>query len=464
MSKEEFDDIVRYFVEERHVKAIHEDYDENGHVFVWHAGDNLNGKGVFLNWYTNEPLPYVPWQKNYPVASSVHNYIRSKIEVDMQEDTSITRKIAETSNVQGDAYPSYLVCTASSTSLKLKLRGLCPDFAFDRDYAYTVDEDGQELYKGRQGRPASIIKYNKTSKVWQLYKPHDNSSMITSAAIWETFLIGVQTVNFQQAQEDKCFKDRIFQKVKFTSCTSGYFTCNDGSCIPMGKRCDQTPHCQDESDEINCKMIVMKNYNKNIVPFTVNQSTDQFTDVQVNISAKIINILKINEVEQSFQVKFSLVLTWFDYRLAYHNIKPSRMANSPTLEEVGGLWIPRLIFDNTENNDVISLDDLAKVTISRLGTAVSSDETIVDEIDIFKGSENPINFEKGFTKSLECIYQLQLYPFDTQACKLNLQVGEYETKLIHILPKSLEMKGETELTQFHVTDWTLEYRNKGKYY
>ena len=229
----------------------------------------------------------------------------------------------------------------------------------------------------------------------------------------------------------------------------------------MDKRCDQTTHCQDKSDENNCKLVIMENYNKNLAPFTVNQSNDEIDAVNVNIDAKVINILKINEVEQLFQVKISLMLTWFDYRLTYHNLKVSRMANSPTLAAVKKFWIPRIIFDNTEHNDVMTLDNLAKVTISKEGTSAPSDETNVDEIEIFKGSENKINLDKGFTKTVECIYQLQLYPFDTQECTVNLQVGEYETKMIKLVPKSIQMKSQTILTQFVITDWKLEYKNRG---
>ena len=286
--------------------------------------------------------------------------------------------------------------------------------------------------------------------------------MITSAASRESFLIGLQTLNFQHAKEDKCYKDNLLQSIKFTSCTTGQFTCNSGDCIPMGNRCDQTANCVDESDEIDCQLIIMRNYNKNIAPFTVNQVNNEIDAVAVNISANIIEILKINEVEQSFQVKFGLLLSWFDSRLVFYNLKPSRMANSPTFEEAASLWIPSIIFDNTENNDVMSFDDLAMVTISKKGTATLSDEAVVDEIDIFKGSENNIVLDKGFTKTLKCIYQLQLYPFDTQECTVNLKIGKYQTNLIKIFPRSLEMEGETLLTQFRVTKWKLEYKNKSE--
>ena len=355
-------------------------------------------------------------------------------------------------------YPASTVCTVQTRNLQFKLRGLCSDFSYDRDYLYTVEEDGSEVYKGKKN---SFLSYNRTSKLWQLTNVRDNTSMLTSAAPWDSFMIGLQTFNFNQALEDKCFNGKNHQQFKFSSCPGGSFTCNDGRCIPMVKRCDQKAHCKDKSDESDCELIIMESYNKNIPPFIVDPITDEISAVRVNISSNVIDILKINEVEQSFELKMFLILTWYDDRLVYHNLKENRIANSPSFEVTGKLWIPKIIFDNTRNNDVMALDDLAKITISKQGKSTLSDETNVDEIEIFKGSENKIYFEKGFTKTVKCIYQLQLYPFDKQECTVNLQVAEYESNLIELSPNSIKMKSETLLTQFLITDWKLEFKNKG---
>ena len=160
----------------------------------------------------------------------------------------------------------------------------------------------------------------------------------------------------------------------------------------------------------------------------------------MNISSEISDILDIDEVEHAFKVKFKLVLSWYDSRLVYHNLKTSRVANSPAIKEVEKLWIPKIIFDNTEKNDVTAFDKLVKITIAREGSHVSADETVVDETNVFKGSENGINFERVYTNTFKCVYQLHLYPFDTQECTINLEVGNYERNIVMIFPKSIEMK------------------------
>ena len=48
--------------------------------------------------------------------------------------------------------------------------------------------------------------------------------------------------------------------LKLTGCNQeGEFTCDDGQCIKMEQRCNQLPNCRDESDELNCQMLLLKN-------------------------------------------------------------------------------------------------------------------------------------------------------------------------------------------------------------
>ena len=118
--------------------------------------------------------------------------------------------------------------------------------------------------------------------------------------------------------------------------------------------------------------------------------------------------MNINEVDQSFQVKFRLLLDWYDTRLIFNNLKTKQIANKPTWKETQEIWIPNISKGNTEDNEVVGLDNLARLTISREGDAFAADETVVDETDIFQGSENGITFDRIYTKTMKCINQLQL--------------------------------------------------------
>ena len=72
------------------------------------------------------------------------------------------------------------------------------------------------------------------------------------------------------------------------------------------------------------------------------------------------------------------------------------------------------MFSNTENQEFTKGDDETEVTITREGNFTESEVHVMEEINIFEGEENRITFQQVYSKTFKCVYQLQLYPFDTQ--------------------------------------------------
>ena len=64
-----------------------------------------------------------------------------------------------------------------------------------------------------------------------------------------------------------------------------------------------------------------------------------------------------------------------------------------------------------------------RVTVTREGAFIRSNLEVVDETEIYTGSENRLTMNQTYTREFQCIYQLQRYPFDSQvtlvkqACK-----------------------------------------------
>ena len=117
----------------------------------------------------------------------------------------------------------------------------------------------------------------------------------------------------------------------------------------------------------------------------------------------------------------------YDFRIKYLNLKNTRSQNALSLEDVHRLWIPFLIFDNTEKNEATKVQSIffldphfaqgtedTELTLTREGDYIGSTDDNVEEINIFEGQFNRITFEQVYTKTFKCTYQLQLYPFDTQ--------------------------------------------------
>ena len=103
----------------------------------------------------------------------------------------------------------------------------------------------------------------------------------------------------------------------------------------------------------------------------------------------------------------------------FYNLKVSRSSNALSSDEAARLWIPFVVFENTENNDATRGNEDTEVTITREGKFIRSTFDIIEEKNIFRGDQNRITFQQVYTKSFKCEYQLQLYPFDTQGLKDN---------------------------------------------
>ena len=91
------------------------------------------------------------------------------------------------------------------------------------------------------------------------------------------------------------------------------------ACLPlqlMSKRKEKTQlRFRDESDEDDCKTIVMKeNYSKTIAPFIYDAEKNENLPARVNVSMSVIDVINIKEVDHTYNLKFKLRLQWFDYR------------------------------------------------------------------------------------------------------------------------------------------------------
>ena len=72
----------------------------------------------------------------------------------------------------------------------------------------------------------------------------------------------------------------------------GEFTCNNGQCVSMTKRCDQLPDCDDGSDEEGCQLFSLaKGYNNVVPPYTrASYFNKTIIRVEIDVSIKLLKL------------------------------------------------------------------------------------------------------------------------------------------------------------------------------
>ena len=166
-------------------------------------------------------------------------------------------------------------------------------------------------------------------------------------------------------------------------------------------------------------------------------------------------VQEIKEIEQILQLKFSLRMTWVDARLNFFNIKMKETMNVISMAELNKIWLPVIIFDNTEEGQITINDDKASATINRTGRGTGSDSSISEDIDLYRGSENSITLSRLYNIDFFCDYDMRWYPFDAQTCFMVMKLGGGSEELLSLTPGLLKYLGPGELTQYYVKKYTI---------
>ena len=114
-------------------------------------------------------------------------------------------------------------------------------------------------------------------------------------------------------------------------------------------------------------------YNKNIPPFKMKSyAHGMISPVTVNVSIKLLKVMEIDENQNSIDLQFEITLEWLDYRLSFNNLKEQTYLNALTEEDKKNIWLPIVVFDNTDQKETTRLgvewEWSTSVTITREGS------------------------------------------------------------------------------------------------
>ena len=231
-------------------------------------------------------------------------------------------------------------------------------------------------------------------------------------------------------------------------CAKNEFTCDSGTCIMLIQRCDGVYDCADESDELDCHIVELneERYQKQLPPEVSG------SQVVVNVSIYVLNIEKI-ELPSTFHAKVEVTLSWKDYRLTYHDLHEDNIIDTETKQK---LWIPPLLFSNSNENRKIRDDEKTTLSITKSANPQLVDLTKLHETYVYKGSENPLNYHREHFMIFNCPYNLLYYPFDNQVCTIDLKLSKFDKRYVKLVPSLTGNKGPKNLDQFVVTSVKLD--------
>jgi hypothetical protein len=141
----------------------------------------------------------------------------------------------------------------------------------------------------------------------------------------------------------------------------------------------------------------------------------------LNVSVIISRVGDFKELSMTFKARFTLLLSWFDWRVEFTSLKNTsdnfNWLTKPQLEEI---WLPRLIFSNCIQETRLMFDDFSALIVQRRGKPTPNPVTEIPENEIFTGAENPFLYNGTYELEFNCEFELHKFPFDFQNCHIDV--------------------------------------------
>ncbi|XP_071522701.1 uncharacterized protein [Panulirus ornatus] len=342
---------------------------------------------------------------------------------------------------------SHSFCTpcefSERSTMYLRGRGVCDSSPFNRQYVL----DGQS-----GGRPAlsgffhSDITWDAKAEAWVI------ASLKVSGAVARWMPITTDEYPFGTKPwtlgYDVCgLRNGEIVNMTLSVCNQKQFTCADGTCIDLQRRCDMREDCPDQSDEAQCKLVVIPpGYRPTLPP----PSPTYTQPLPIRFSVNLVAFPSILTNDLTFVTRLQLLLAWKDSRLRYLNLKKDSSLNLLSPNTVLSIWTPRVFFKNAHGNVFTNTGEGSRVVCVREGAPQSGATDLTEETSIFTGSENTLQMSQVYSIMYNCDFHLGMFPFDVQVCMLNFTLVSASARYIKLQP------GRAVYSGSHLIEYTVD--------
>ena len=340
-----------------------------------------------------------------------------------------------------------------------QLRGMCAENKgeiIDRKYVLRLENilNGRPAWRGFS---SNSIQWSNNKTRWEITNTARDEIIVSFAA--KEFPIGKSIWELESSNICQENTEGLKVELMFSNCGQFEFSCSDGTCIPIQKKCNFVPDCWDKGDEIDCQLLNNKDmggYDSNL-PDIVLDSKGKIMKKMLKPSVTIEEIKSIEEVKSRYTATFNLKLEWTDSRLTWYDLHEDLDLNILSEEQKKNIWFPKILIANTEENIVeIPNDSQSKLSVSKNGSLTMSSTENLQESALYDGKENNIIYSRQFTEKLKCVFDLSFFPFDTQTCSIVFNSGKKERNLIELVGIKVEFSGNKKLSTFDVIRSELE--------
>ncbi|KAK3880877.1 hypothetical protein Pcinc_014653 [Petrolisthes cinctipes] len=354
-------------------------------------------------------------------------------------------------NNWGISTPDRQTCTVcgSDKPIALVVRGLCLGSNFDRIFHIHGYINNKPSFIGIKSSNISWMPHNTSpgilANVWMMWvskEPNITATMVMESR--DEYPVGTHYWNIDNDNCGLGGKTRL----KFTSCPTHMFTCNDGLCIDDNLRCDKKVDCSDNSDEESCNSVLLpKYYDNNMSPPSMNK----IFPISIETEAEFKSIRSIRIMELTLSLDLRLTIRWRDSRLRFKNLRHNLSHN--LVDKL--IWLPEFTITGADN--IVADMKLRKDVnfMDRQSDALPDDIAELNEDKLYGGDGNDLVAVREWTLEIVCHYDLSTYPFDTQRCPVNIFLAKYTSNLFTLRVNNFTFTGRKRHHQYQVNDIVL---------